>query len=139
MGCTSHPEVRYVSLIDPGLILLKNFFKKRSKSKGRFHSKKIFDKNNAMLFYLWKGRLLETKCPYSNNHLANIAIVPRQPLAVNIHSRNESWIWVLHSIVNRTKKSGLKEYDLGSVLMANNTQGSIKRNEKYLDSESIWF
>ena len=44
MGCTSHPEVRFVSLIDPGLIL---YSLQKKKFKQFVKKKKIPSKNFA--------------------------------------------------------------------------------------------
>ncbi|KAJ4885668.1 Retrovirus-related Pol polyprotein from transposon TNT 1-94 [Raphanus sativus] len=111
----------------------KNGYRGKSNGRGRSKSRQRFDKNKTSFFICGEEGHWKIECPERRHReSANIATEPKQPLVLTASVQDTKQKWIMdsgcsyHSTSNKEVMFDLKEFNVGSVLMANNTQCDIK-------------
>ena len=105
----------------------------KGKSRGRSKSRQRFDKSKTSCFICGEEGHWKRECPERRHkESANIATELKQPLVLTASVQDTKQEWIMdsgcsyHSTSDREVMFDLKEFNGGSVLMANNTQCDIK-------------
>ena len=107
----------------------------RYKNGGKFQSNQGFDGNNTSCFICGKEGHWKRECPYRRRppNSENFTKEPDHPLVLTVSNHDTFKEWIMdsgcsfHSTHDKKVLFDFKEYEGGSVLMANNTKGNIKR------------
>jgi len=111
----------------------KKGYRGKSNGRGRSKSRQKFDKSKTSCFICGEEGHWKRECPERRHkESANIATEPKQPLVLTASVQDTKQEWIMdsgcsyHSTSDREVMFDLKEFNGGSVLMANNTQCDIK-------------